>query len=67
VLKVSSRVMSWPVKIQSQTLFRDPKLGGMQLMLQYSYLQRTPLAVPAGSPSSATMKMFYVNVRYLLP
>lgn len=50
-----------------QTFFRDPKIGGMQLMLQYSYLKRTPFSVPAGTPSDANMHMFYVNVRYILP
>ena len=51
----------------TQTFFRDPKIGGMQLMLQYSHLQRTPFSVPAGTPSDAKMNMVYVNVRYILP
>jgi hypothetical protein len=51
----------------TQTFFRDPKIGGMQLMLQYSYLKRTPFSVPAGTPTDATMNMVYVNVRYILP
>jgi hypothetical protein len=51
----------------TQTLFRDAKIGGMQLMLQYSNVQRTPFAVPAGTPSDAKMNMVYVNVRYILP
>ncbi|MES1254708.1 MAG: hypothetical protein ABUS56_03815 [Acidobacteriota bacterium] len=51
----------------TQTFFRDPKFGGMQLMLQYSYLKRTPFSVPGGTPADATMGMFYVNVRYVLP
>jgi hypothetical protein len=51
----------------TQTFFRDAKIGGMQLMLQYSYLKRTPFSVPAGTPSNATMSMFYLNVRYILP
>jgi hypothetical protein len=51
----------------TQTFFRDPKIGGMQLMVQYSYLKRTPFAVPAGTPSDANLHMVYVNVRYLLP
>jgi len=50
-----------------QTFFRDPKIGGMQLMIQYSYLQRTPFSVPVGTPTDAKMNMFYVNVRYILP
>jgi hypothetical protein len=51
----------------TQTFFRDPKIGGMQLMLQYSHLQRRPFSVPAGTPSSASLNMLYVNVRYVLP
>jgi hypothetical protein len=51
----------------TQTFFRDPKIGGMQLMVQYSNVQRTPFSVPAGTSSSATLNMVYVNVRYVLP
>jgi hypothetical protein len=51
----------------TQTFFRDPKIGGMQLMIQYSHLKRTPFSVPAGTPSDAKLNMVYVNVRYLLP
>jgi len=51
----------------TQTFFRDPKIGGMQLMLQFSHLQRTPFSVPANTPSSAKLNMLYVNVRYILP
>ena len=51
----------------TQTFFRDPKIGGMQLMLQFSNLKRTPFSVPVGTPANATMNMLYVNVRYILP
>jgi hypothetical protein len=51
----------------TQTFFRDPKIGGMQLMVQYSNLKRTPFSVPTGTPTDAKMNMVYVNVRYLLP
>jgi hypothetical protein len=51
----------------TQTLFRDPKIGGMQLMFQYSYLKRTPFSVPAGTPTDAKLNEVYVNVRYILP
>jgi hypothetical protein len=51
----------------TQTLFRDAKIGGMQLMLQFSNVRRTPFMVPAGTPSDAKMNMVYVNVRYILP
>lgn len=51
----------------TQTLVRDPKIGGMQVMLQYSYVKRTPFSVPANTPSNANTKMVYVNFRYILP
>jgi hypothetical protein len=51
----------------THTFFRDPKIGGMQLMFQYSYVKRTPFSVPAGTPTDAHTNMVYVNVRYLLP
>ncbi len=50
-----------------QTFFRDPKIGGMQLMLQYSDVKRTPFSAPAGTPSDATLNMVFINVRYILP
>jgi hypothetical protein len=51
----------------TQTFFRDPKYGGMQLMLQYSHLKRTPFVVPVNTPSDAKLNMLYINVRYILP
>ena len=36
----------------TQTFFRDAKIGGMQLMLQFSHLQRTPFSVPVGTPAT---------------
>ncbi len=51
----------------NQTFFRDPKYGALQLIFQYSYLTRTPWAVPAGTPADAKTNMVYVNVRYVLP
>src|SRR5215471_7480681 len=57
----------------TQTLFRDPKIGGLQLMVQYSHVKRTvfssPQALPTGTPPGNVAKtnMFYFNFRYLLP
>jgi hypothetical protein len=51
----------------TQTFFRDPKIGGMQLMLQFARVERTPFSVPTGTPSKARTNMLYVNVRYVLP
>jgi hypothetical protein len=51
----------------AQTFFRDPKIGGMQMMIQYSYLQRTPFSVPINTPTDAKLHQLYVNIRYILP
>jgi hypothetical protein len=51
----------------TQTLWRDPKYGALQLMFQYSYLQRKPWFVAVGSPLHANLNMVFFNLRYLLP
>jgi hypothetical protein len=51
----------------TQVFFRDPKIGGLQVMFEYSYLTRTPFAVAAGSPTSAHANMVFFNIRYILP
>jgi hypothetical protein len=51
----------------TQTFFRDPKIGGIQFMAQYSHVRRTPFSVPSGTPADASVSMLYFNVRYFLP
>ncbi len=51
----------------TQVFFKDPKIGAMQMMIQVSYLKRTPFSVPAGTPTFASAKMFFFNIRYVLP
>jgi hypothetical protein len=51
----------------TQVFFRDPKIGGMQLMIQYSYVKRTPFSVAPNAPTFAKANMVFVNVRYILP
>jgi hypothetical protein len=51
----------------TQTFFKDAKIGGMQLMAQFSYVKRTPFSVPTGTPATANSKMFFLNIRYILP
>ncbi len=51
----------------NQTLLRDSKWGALNLMLQYSYLQRNPWFVSPGQPTDANVHMGFVNVRYTLP
>jgi len=49
------------------TLAKDPKWGGLNLMFQYSYLQRNPWLVTGTSPTNAHLSMGFVNLRYTLP
>ena len=51
----------------TQTFWKDPKYGALQLMLQYSYLIRYPWFRPATLPGDAHTNMAFVNLRYLLP
>jgi hypothetical protein len=49
------------------TLMRDPKWGAINLMFQYSYLQRNPWLVTGTAPTNAHVSMGFVNLRYTLP
>jgi hypothetical protein len=49
------------------TLMRDPKWGAINLMFQYSYLQRNPWLAAVGAPTNAHADMGFVNLRYTLP
>ena len=49
------------------TLAKDAKWGALNLMFQYSYLQRNPWLAAAGAPSNAHLQMGFFNFRYTLP
>jgi hypothetical protein len=49
------------------TLAKDPTWGALNLMFQYSYLQRNPWYAAVGAPSNASLSMGFVNLRYTLP
>ncbi len=49
------------------TLVKDSKWGALNLMFQYSYLQRNPWLVATGAPSNAHLDMGFFNLRYTLP
>ena len=49
------------------TLAKSPKWGALNLMLQYSYLQRNPWLVTGTAPTNANLSMGFVNLRYTLP
>jgi hypothetical protein len=49
------------------TLTKSAKWGALNLMFQYSYLQRNPWLVTGTSPTNASLSMGFVNLRYTLP
>jgi hypothetical protein len=51
----------------NHAFFREAGVGALHLIVQYSYVKRTPWSVPAGTPADAHVHMFYVAVRYVLP
>jgi hypothetical protein len=51
----------------TQTLFRDPKYGAVQTMVQYAYFFRDPWSVAAGQPKNTHENAVWFNLRYVLP
>ncbi|HEV3036923.1 MAG TPA: hypothetical protein VHA33_03965 [Candidatus Angelobacter sp.] len=51
----------------TQTFWKNPQYGAVQLMTQYSYLTRAPWFVALGAPKNAHLSMGWVNLRYTLP
>jgi len=49
------------------TLAKSPKWGALNLIFQYSYLQRNPWLVTGTSPSNASLSMGLFDLRYTLP
>ena len=49
----------------NQTMWRDAKYGALNLMGQYSYLNRNPWATV--NPSDAHINMVFLQLRYTLP
>ncbi len=49
------------------TVWRDPKFGALNLMFQYSYVQRNPWLVTGTAPTDAHVHMGFFNLRYTLP
>jgi hypothetical protein len=50
-----------------RTLWRKPELGALQVIGQYSYVQRSPWWVPVDTPPGAHSHMFFADLRYTLP
>src|SRR4051812_24292007 len=51
----------------NHAFFRDPPYGTMQLIVQYSYVKRTPWSVPEGTPTDTHAHVVYVAARYVIP
>jgi hypothetical protein len=50
-----------------ETFWKNPHYGALQLITQYSYLNREPWVVATGNPKDAHLSMGYVDLRYVLP
>jgi hypothetical protein len=51
----------------NQTMWSSPRYGGINLMGQYEYLERSPWAISAGNPKQTHDSTIYFNIRYTLP
>jgi hypothetical protein len=51
----------------NQTMWSNPRYGGINLMGQYEYLTRNPWSVAAGAPKATHDNTIYFNIRYTLP
>jgi len=49
------------------TFWKNPSYGALQLIAQFSHLERQPWFVAAGQPSNANANMVWLDVRYVLP
>jgi hypothetical protein len=49
------------------SFWKNPKVGALSLMGQYSYLARAPWAIPANGSTDAHVNMVFLNLRYTLP
>ncbi len=63
-----NRIIQEPSIGLTQTFWKDPKYGALQLILQYSYLTRDPFIVPStASANNAHTNMIFADLRYVLP
>ncbi len=51
----------------NQTIWKNPSYGALQLISQFSYVDRKPWFVAPGTPAKAHAGMFFLNLRYVLP
>jgi hypothetical protein len=48
-------------------VFHKPSYGAVQVITQFSYIERTPWYVAAGQPKNAHLFESYLDIRYVLP
>jgi hypothetical protein len=51
----------------NSTLAKNPRWGALNLITQYSYVQRNPWLVTGTSPTDAHFSMGFIDLRYTLP
>ena len=51
----------------NQAIWKNPKYGALNLIGQYSYLQRNPWYVATGQPANASLNEVFMDLRYTLP
>jgi hypothetical protein len=51
----------------NQTMWSNPRYGGINLMGQYEYLERSPWAISGGNPKQTHDSTIYFDIRYTLP
>ncbi len=51
----------------TQTFWKNPNVGALALITQYSYLNRDPWSVVSPAPKSAHTNLYYIDLRYTLP
>lgn len=63
----NNRALQQPTFDWTQTFWRSPQYGAIQLVTQTSYLTRAPWFVAAGAPKNAHLVMVYTSMRYVIP
>jgi hypothetical protein len=63
----ANRAIQEPSFAWTQTFWKSPQYGALQLITQASYVTRSPWFVAAGAPKNAHLGMGWVDLRYVLP
>jgi hypothetical protein len=66
-LNTNNRALQEPTFDWTQTFWRNPQYGAIQLVTQTSYLTRSPWFVAVGAPKNAHLVMIYTSMRYVIP